>query len=83
MVQTTQEIADQLQALALKRQELDERKKKLEDQMADARIDIIEINMRLRDIVADQNYLMNALVASMQPAAATSASLLPPLVHLR
>ena len=83
MPQTTQEIADQLQALALKRQELDERKQQLEDQMADARIDIIEINMRLRDIAADQTFLMNALVASMQPPAATSASLLPPLVHLR
>lgn len=83
MSQTTQEISDQLQELSRKRQKLDERKKQLEDQVSDARIDIIEINMQLRDVEADLNHLMDALVASMQPPAATGASRLPPLVRLR
>lgn len=83
MSQTTQEISDQLQELSLKRQKLDERKKQLEDLVSDARIDIIEINMQLRDVEADLNHLMDALVASMQPPGATGASRLPPLVHLR
>ena len=83
MPRTTQEISDQLQALALKRQELDERKKQLEDQMSDARIDIIEINMRLRDVAADQTFLMNALVASMQAPTAASARSVPALLFLR
>ena len=83
MPQTTQEISDQLQALALKRKDLDDRKQQLQDQMSDARIDIIEINMRLRDVAADQTHLMNALVASMQPSTAASAQSVPPLVFLR